>query len=182
MARHLFCIARIPACRAACVLAFGLVFWGLAAVPQLRGQGAAPGADTAPFRLAYIPRDAVLVFAVRPATLMQREAVGPLRDTIDQMGRGVFRLDVGPADVAEVTLVLLPSHGREPGVAVILRTTTPEAAQKLIARLGPDVQPREFAGRKYLRQDSHACLFQPDSKTVVFSPQEATLRMSFLPD
>src|SRR5512136_2081938 len=115
MTRHSLCNARMSAGRAACLLALGLVFWGTAAVPPARGQGAAPAADNAPFRLAYIPRDAVLVFAVRPATLVQREAVAPLREAIDQMGRGLFQLDVGPAEVAEVTVVLLSSHPREPG-------------------------------------------------------------------
>jgi hypothetical protein len=126
-----------------------------------------------PFELAYIPRDAVLVCATRPAALLEREPFVRWRDGLLQAGGPP--LGISPDEVVEFAFALLPGLDPEPAMVFVLRTSTAAAAQRFVASLGSDAQPRDFAGQTYYRFASRAGYFQPDPQTVVFSPQESTL-------
>jgi hypothetical protein len=150
---------------------------GIVGTEVLGQEAVTPPADgQSDFGLAYIPRDAVLVVAARPATLLGREALAPVREALDQMGGQQLDLDIRPAEVAQVTAMVLANLDREPRAAVIVRTISAEVAGKFVARLGPNPERREFAGQAYFRQDSRICFFQPDDRTVVFSSDETAMR------
>ncbi len=181
MGRRLFCPARRSPCWAMYLFVLAIAMSDILGTEIPGQEDVAPPADgQAALDLAYVPRDAVLVVAVRPATLLRRDALAPVREALDQMGGQQLDLDIRPAEVAQVTGVVLANLGREPRAAMIVRTNSSEVAGKLVARLGPSPERLEFAGQAYFRQDSRICYFQPDDQTVVCSSDETAMRRCIL--
>ncbi|MBP90894.1 MAG: hypothetical protein CMJ64_29985 [Planctomycetaceae bacterium] len=137
-------------------------------------QPAAEPISTAPFSLAYIPRDAIAVIAARPAVLMQRPALATLRDTVDGLSKSMLNVPLTPADVTQSAMVLL-ADDRTVSAAFIVRFASTDVAREFLA--GADVGTAvTFSGQVYQRQPNGWCSFKPDARTLVLSPDKVALR------
>lgn len=155
------------------VLAFSLLIPPGVRLSVVSGQQAAEPAQLAPFSLGYVPRDAIAVVASRPAVLMNRPLIAPLRETLDELSKTALGTELQPEDFLQSTMVLLTGErGLSP--AFITRFTAPDRLRAAMAEQGG--AEATFAGRVYQKQRNGWCWFQPDDSTLVISPDEVTLR------
>ena len=129
---------------------------------------------TTPFSLEYIPRDAVAVFAARPGKLLSSDLLAPIRESIDEVATS-GGATVQPQDLIEVLAVLVPTQSKVSPV-FIMRLGSPQAISQLTSMFGERGQPSAFASQSYDTWKSRTFSFQPDATTIIFSPDESTLR------
>lgn len=161
-------------------------------------EPAQPAPAVEPLSLAYVPRDALAVAAIRPAALAERESLSSLTtalashgdlpqifglpvDRIEQM-TVVLMLDVadsGPGEIWMNGARLNQSSKPAPDVAgLIFRLADAQDADKLLAAMQPDPVQKEYAGQAYFtgKTDKKWSCFRTEDRTVVASPNEEYLR------
>ena len=160
---------------AICVVAHWERFQGHAVAQQ----PAAPTSDEPPLRLAFVPRDALLVFASRPSTLLSRPALAPVRDQFEKLSGKEMPFGLVPKDLHELTIAMVLSQ-QKGGVSpiVVLNLASPDVARRIMADIGPNPQRASFGQNTYVRSESQECFCQIDERTIVYSPNEASLRRS----
>ncbi len=160
------CFVLIPSL----VLSGGPLAW--LAAPATHAQQADDAAEPEPFGLDYIPRDALLVLALRPAALAERRALQPIREALDAQHQSPLPWDLEPGDVAELRVVLIPGRG---SALVILRAAGKQAADKFSTALRGAERERRYAGQTYYQIASEFYL-RPDERTLVLTLDEALMR------
>jgi beta-lactamase regulating signal transducer with metallopeptidase domain len=137
------------------------------------------------FSLAWVPRDALAVAALRPAEMLNRPALAALKQALAQQKELRESLGVAPEKIEQLTVVFLidgPQPGqmhREPAPAgFILRLADAADAAGLIKALQPNPEQQEYSGQAYVRgKDGRGQFcFVVDGKAVVSSDHEEHLR------
>ena len=138
-----------------------------------------------PFSLAYVPRDAVAVVAVRPAELLNRPALAPLKKLVGQERELQQSFGIAPERVEQLTVVFvmdLPAYEVGPGApalaGMIMRLAEAKDADGLIKALQPNPEEQEYGGRTYIRGKTGTgsfCLLA-DERTVVTCDREDYIR------
>jgi hypothetical protein len=145
-----------------------------AQLAAVTAQPAAGAAASAPFSLAYVPRDAIGVSAARPAVLMQRPAFASLQETADEVAKDVLTSTVKIKDVSQAAMLYLADN-RTVSAAIIVRFASPDAVRDFLA--DADVEKKAaFAGQVYHQLSTRWFSFKPDTTTLVLSPDEGILR------
>lgn len=132
------------------------------------------------FDLGFVPRDSVLVFTARPTLLLARPALLTVKPLVEKSTGEEMPWGVAPKDVRELTVALVLSNEPKPAFMpiIILRLTSSESAQKVIAGLGPDGQPHTFGKYSYVRVGPHQCFCRIDERSILYSPNEPALKRS----
>jgi len=159
------------------LLAAGMLGWrmvreGIAQEPAAAGSR--------PFGLSYVPRDAVLVLATRPAELLRQPALASLRDSLANLGDDGPWRGIKPEDVTELKLIALLDERVQLTIAFTLRAASAEAATRLATYLGTNTESIRYGGTSYVRTQSAQVYFQPDVLSFVVASDEATLRRCIL--
>ena len=183
---------RLRATRIAVLLAAGAFAVGLrgpamrGAESQARGGASAPSArpgdgssETGQRRalsLSYVPRDALILAAVRPSHLFSEESLVPIVTTLRQPKPLHEQFGVGLDRIKQFTAVFLTSANSklEFGGAIVHVHSTQDAA-RLREHLVPEASGESFAGHTVYKNDRGLCVV-PDATTVVFSKDEGKLR------
>jgi beta-lactamase regulating signal transducer with metallopeptidase domain len=149
------------------------------------GQSGTSSTAIEPFSLAYVPRDAVAIAAVRPAALLSRPALAPIKNALLQQRELQQSLGVAPDRIDQVIGVFvmdLPANRPGPGEPVpagaIVHLAEGTDAAAMVKALQPNPEEQEFGGRKYVRGRSgtgSVCLLA-DARTVVICAREEHMR------
>jgi hypothetical protein len=204
MLRHTNPIRHAPLPRAARLLTIGtLAVLGLL-VAGLRGPGgwesaraqaqppaktdiaSNPRPATEPYNLAFLPADAKMVLAVRPAALLQRREIRSLLDSFRQTLNGKGVLVFPPEDVEQLLVFWegIPPSPVNPGQSplipfpsgVIVRFTKAiDWKTGLAQSLGQPLQEAAHDGQTYYRTPSPTrgwCVYAPDDRTLVTAQED----------
>ncbi len=149
-------------------------------VSQVTRTPASPARQ--PFSLAYVPRDAVGVVAVRPASLLTQPMFQPLAELLSGESGWSDTLGVEETQIEQaLSVFLVRERTRAPEPALfILRLTTPQAAESMLEKLFSDAEKVSFAGQAYLQTRQQGLAFQADPRTLVLSDQEGYLRRAII--
>ena len=149
------------------------------------GNSGSSATSVEPFSLAYVPRDAVAIAAVRPAELLSRPALAPIKTVLSQLRELQQSLGVAPERIDQVIGVFvmdLPANRPGPGEPVpagaIIHLADGTDAVAMIKALQPNPEEQEFGGRKYVRGKSgtgSVCLLA-DARTIVICAREEHMR------
>ncbi|MEX0678724.1 MAG: M56 family metallopeptidase [Pirellulales bacterium] len=171
---------------AAAMLAVGCLIAGFRG-PQTSGvataappANASPNAAAEPFNLDYVPNDAQVVLAMRPADLMKIKAVASLKPVLE--GIGLFKpLDLPLEEIEEFKFVAagdLNAPAKQGGV-LVLRSRRPHDWSKLGTYFTGKAEKAIGAGQEYYRAvEQKPGGFQlqsywlPDDRTIVIAPPE----------
>src|SRR5262249_25232932 len=133
------------------------------------------------FSLAWVPRDAAIDFAGRPAELLGRPALAGLKKALSNDKELQKGLGVPFERVEHATIVFLVDSETSPGrapAAYVLRLAQAADAAAVVGAVQPDPQEEEFGGRKYVRpREGHGVFcFRADERTAVICDREEHLR------
>src|SRR5262249_27526887 len=164
----------------------GAGFSGTTSATGTSGSSSSTAAEsTESLSLAWVPRDAIAVAALRPAELLNRPALATLKQALTQQKELRESLGVAPEKIEQLTVVFLvdgPQPGRmhrEPAPAgFIVRLADAGDAAGLMKALQPNPEQQEYSGQTYARgKDGRGQFcFVVDGQTVVSSDQEEHLR------
>lgn len=142
------------------------------------GETVATGAKQK-FSLQYVPSDAVLVAAIRPAELLNIKGLGPVRDFLNR--ENPFAKELGfPVDaLEEVTLVVSDLQGPPPG-RIIFRANRKVDWSQLADENAPNAVEVNIAGKTYfkprmaepnnaVRAFKSFCYHQADYRTFILA-------------
>jgi hypothetical protein len=151
-----------------------------------RAAGAAEPAaaatnESAPFNLDFVPNDAQLVLALRPAELAAIKVLEPVRLAFGEMG--LFEhLELPLEEIEEFKLAAVGDfrvapQGRPPWPVVVLRAKKPFAWNKLATNVVPEATETIGAGQSYFEQAKArpgglSAYWFPDDYTIVLAPKE----------
>ncbi|MBI3466519.1 MAG: DUF1559 domain-containing protein [Planctomycetes bacterium] len=128
--------------------------------------------------LSYVPENAALVVALRPAALLARAKTTTLAKGLNELlsnpkselGELLFGLNI--EEVEQVTFVEIPKAERiGPFGGRIVRSRKPIDPKKLVMSSVPDPVEAKYAGRSYFKSakgPSTGSYFLPDERTVVW--------------
>ena len=146
-----------------------------AAEGRLQGKGS--------LSLAYVPRDAFIVGAVRPAKLLSYPSLRPLAAELQQDRDFKKQIGVTVNRIEEVTFFLLMQDALSgsPRVGLqgtVTRTKTGEDARRIGNMYAPDAVKESYAGQEYYKCESTRPRFYylPEDRTVVTSNDVGLLR------
>ena len=154
---------------------------------RLTGSVAALGAGSfaaaqavEPLSLAYVPRDALAVAAFRPAELLSRPALAPLKKILTEHGIAQELLNVAADRIEQVTLIVLPDQNG-PGAnaaGFVLRLADAKDVETVIKKLQPNSEKQEYSGQTYVRgKDGKGLLcYVADERSIVGSHLDEYLR------
>jgi len=177
----------------------------LVAAEQAAAEGSQPQGKRRAFSLAYVPRDAFLVAAARPAELINApggKQMANLFAELLKLLKGADLADPGLelARTNSITCVFLVAEVRRPEIvapgaqatrpgtarpprapqpaAVIIRSQTEVDAKKVSAALVVNPTKAAHEGKLFYRNRTgdQACCYFPDCRTVVFAFSEAFMR------
>jgi beta-lactamase regulating signal transducer with metallopeptidase domain len=174
------------------LLVTGLVVLGLrgpvglgpqtAHAQQPKPQTAVPAANQdaqEAFSLAHVPRDAFVVFALRPAALLKQPALQAIDKMIRNSETSEKDFGVLPDQIQTLHMVGLSMQEnvkRNEPFAYIARCVDVTATQKLAASLGSEGMKEQYGTQEYFRLTNGTFRFQPDERTVVFARDEGIIR------
>ncbi|HSG71414.1 MAG TPA: M56 family metallopeptidase, partial [Planctomycetaceae bacterium] len=120
------------------------------------GAQSAPVSDGESLSLAYVPRDALIVGAVRPAKILSQPAFAPLKKAVDAQEGMQEMLGLSVLDVQQATMVFLPREGRDGAVqpdegGIVLLLSKPIDQQSLLKKWLRTPEKSEFAGQTYYK-------------------------------
>jgi len=148
------------------------------------GTSSTSATSVEPFTLAYVPRDAVIVAAVRPAELLNRPALAVVKNALAQNPDLQKSIGVSPERIEQLIGVFvmdLPGHGGqaspEPAGVIVHLAAAPDAVA-MIKALQPEPEEQEYGGLKYVRGKSGVgsfCLVA-DERTIVICNREDHMR------
>lgn len=124
-----------------------------------------------PLSLAYVPRDAYVIAAIRPNVFLESDSFSHLKRYLTE---GMRQIGVVPDHIEQLTLMYF---AKESSLAYIVHLSDIEAATKLARSLVPDPVEHVYAGRKYWRKQNSGdgCAFS-DRNIVVVAMDEGYLR------
>lgn len=134
-----------------------------------------------PLSLAYVPRDAAFVFALRPAALLARPEFANTPQGPQSKSALAQQLGIPADHFEQVTIACFELLGElnqlNPG-AIILHVKEPGDGLAIVKHLFADTVEGVFDGLKYRKKpDGRAgYLAQPDGRVVVLSDSEEHLR------
>jgi len=140
-----------------------------------------------PFSLAWVPRDAIAVAALRPAALFNRPALDVLKKSLLQQKDLQASLGVSPDRIEQVIIIMFsqqdqpvppPAGPKTVFEGMIFRLAGAEDASGLIKVLQPKPEKREYSGQTYLggTEGTGPFCFLADERTVVIGGREDHLR------
>ena len=158
---------------------------------ELGVQGAA---DAKPIDLAFVPDNAALVVAVRPAEVMKTAAgklVWQAAGSSDRSDGGSKvieqKLGLAISDIEYAKFIMgdFQWMGSDPFSRIVVRATKPHDWSKFAAEVVPDpVAVDLLGGKKYFKPGKVAevrpgrfnpppiCYFMPDDRTIIFAPEQ----------
>lgn len=151
------------------------------------GESGSSATSVEPFSLAYVPRDAVAVAALRPAQLLKHPALAVAKNVLSQQRELQQSLGVSPERIEQVIGVFvldLPANGgpfRGPVPAgAIVHLTEARDALAMIQALQPNPEEQEYGGSKYVRDKTGTglvCLLADERTVVVCSGEDHMRRL-----
>lgn len=131
-----------------------------------------------PLSLAYVPRDAFLIAAIRPPAFLNCPSMKPLEDYLVKHQSLPEKIGVPLSRIEQITAVYF--FGKHDGIAFVFRLAQADDAAAMVKGLQPDPEERVYAGRKYVRQKpdgdkSGYCVFT-DDRTIVATSNEEHMR------
>ena len=138
----------------------------------------------AEFDLAYVPSDAVLVFAARPAEFLGLPGYEPLTKLTKDAELVPAAFPVSPLEIEQIVVVWLgddpagaavtrPRPGQR--LATVQRTNKPQDWAKAIVESVGEVEKVPFEGREYLRLKQPRgdyCAYTPDDRTLLTAGED----------
>ncbi|MDB5347444.1 MAG: hypothetical protein JWP89_5821 [Schlesneria sp.] len=151
---------------------------GKAAVDKISSTtGDVQPAAVTPLSLAYVPRDAYMLAAIRPRVILKNEAFAPLNDFLSRQNDLKRHVGIPLGQIEQITLIQFTSEDESP--ACVFHLTRSDDAAELTKVLQADPEQRVYAGRKYAcgKPDSanKTCVFT-DNQIVVVTDNEEDLR------
>jgi len=145
-----------------------------------------PGPANEPYKLAFVPADAKIVLAIRPAALVQHREIRTLVDSFRQTMNGKAVLVFPPDDVEQLVAFWegIPQHPVNPGQSpviplpsgAVVRFTKPIDWKAALAKsLGQPVQEAKHDAQTYFHTTPIGagwCLFAPDDRTLVLAQED----------
>lgn len=149
------------------------------AVSVVAGQTSAASGQLS---LAYVPRDAAVVVAARPAKLLGTDALKPLLQALTAEPEAVKQFGISPDQIEEVSMVYLlggdqsgnPIRAIEPGF--VIRCRADGQAKEFAEALNKGATSRKFDGKEVFVGDGRGAHYLADSRTLVFARNEPSLR------
>lgn len=130
-----------------------------------------------PLSLAYVPRDAYMLAAIRPRVILKNEAFAPLNSFLSRQNDLMRHVGIPFEQIEQLTLIQFTHDDQAP--ACILHLNRSEDAAQMTKALQPDPEERIYAGRKYVcgqaESGNRTCVFI-DNQIVVVTDNEETLR------
>jgi hypothetical protein len=142
----------------------------------LLAAGQAEESKPAAFSLAYIPREALLVVGLRPASLLQRPAVRPFSTAVRDTAKQSYDLQVPPNEVLEVVAFAVPRARTMAVTALKVRTASPSAMDALMTMFDPAITSSSYAGHTYHQYSTSDCWCRLDDTTLLLAPDLITMR------
>ncbi len=129
-------------------------------------------ANSEKFSLRFVPAEAVLVAAIRPAELLAEPGIGDFLKKFDGVGKMIDATGVDPAKLAEATLIMLPGGQQpaEPHPLVVLRTNEAIDWKKVTEEHAPGAREDSFGGTTFYHArvgHREPAYFQPNDRTMV---------------
>jgi beta-lactamase regulating signal transducer with metallopeptidase domain/type II secretory pathway pseudopilin PulG len=150
---------------------------------NVQTQAAALQAAKEPLSVAWVPRDAVVVAAIRPARLLAAPLMSSIRGPLEQLQEAAVKQFGASIDhIEQVTVFILAHdegarwHVAEPVAVVRLDAAT--QADAMLKALFPNMQEQEFGGRKIVqdeKQPTHFA-FRADERTLVLATDVGHMR------
>jgi beta-lactamase regulating signal transducer with metallopeptidase domain len=150
------------------------------AISIVAGQNSAAGGGQ--LSLAYVPRDAAVVIALRPSKLLSTDALKPVLQTLTADPESVKQFGISPDQVEELSVVYLlggdqggnPIRAIEPGL--VIRCRADGQAKQFAETLNKGATPRKFDGKEVFVGDGRGAHHLADGRTLVYAPSEPALR------
>jgi hypothetical protein len=139
--------------------------------------GDVPPAAVTPLSLAYVPRDAYMVAAIRPRVILKNEAFAPLNDFLSRQNDLKRHVGIPMGQIEQITLIQFTSEDESP--ARVFHLNRSEDAAEMTKLLQPDPEERVYAGRKYVCGNSESAnqiYVFTDNQIVVVADKEEDLR------
>lgn len=165
---------------------------GAQALTSFKGElDASDRPSDKPYNLTFVPADAKMILAIRPAALVQHREIRTLVDSFRQTMSGkavlVFPADdveqlvafwegisQNPVNPGQTPLIPVPSGG-------VVRFTKPIDWKAALAKsLGQPVQEARHDAQTYYRTTAIGagwCLFAPDDRTLVLAQEDLLLEL-----
>jgi beta-lactamase regulating signal transducer with metallopeptidase domain len=150
------------------------------AVSIVAGQSSATSGGQ--LSLAYVPRDAAVVIAMRPSKLLSTDALKPVLQALTADPESVKQFGISPDQVEELSVVYLlggdqggnPIRAIEPGL--VIRCRADGQAKQFAEALNKGATPRKFDGKEVFVGDGRGAHHLADGRTLVYAPSEPALR------
>lgn len=130
-----------------------------------------------PLSLAYVPRDAYILAAIRPRVILKNEAFAPLNDFLLRQNDLKQRVGIPFEQIEQLTLIQFTHEDETP--ACIFHLNRSEDAAQIAKALQPNPEERVYAGRRYVcgqaESSNKTCVFS-DNQIVVVTDKEESLR------
>lgn len=143
-------------------------------------------AEQKPFSLAFVPHDAVVVAAVRPAELLKRPVLAALRKELSEQADINRMFGIAVERIDSLAIVVIPdesvriSQGRVPAVAgLIMQLADAADAAELLKSLLPDARS-EFNGVRYFCGPSGKppfCFIHQERTVVISNSEQHLMRL-----
>ena len=143
----------------------------------LAQEPASTAASHTPFSLDYIPRDAAVVVAIRPAEIAETPSWSAWQNKSLLLEFFDKQLGLALTDVRSAHLVFLPllPEGPEP-VFFVLRLANKKAADRMVKTLAPEPKTVAYDGTEYQQGPATRCIYRPEESTVVIANAESVIR------
>jgi hypothetical protein len=155
---------------------------GFSSADGTTGAGSAPVSNGESLSLTYVPRDALIVGAIRPAEVLSQPAFAPLKKAVEMQEGMQEMFGFSVMDVQQATAVFLPKETRhgtvqpdEGGFVIVLKK--PIEQEHLLKKWLRTPETAEFAGQTYYKTQFRAQhIFFPNDRTIVLTKSEEKMR------
>jgi hypothetical protein len=143
------------------------------AVPQAPGKERV--VPTGGIDLTYVPQDAALIMAIRPAALLSRPELAelaPLLQVLEPIRNSMIPVE----DLRQATVVArLPLESE----TLVLQTSRPHDFEQFARRFVPDAKPVQYKGKTFDASPSPSpvVLYRPDDRTAVLASEAVVKAM-----
>lgn len=131
--------------------------------------GTVTAAAADPLSLAYVPRDSLVVLAVRPSSLLAQPVLAPIKKVLDEQDglQELFGIDVRQLQQVSVTFLPEERPGMADDPALILHFSQDINQQELLKTWLRDWEEKDLGELKYYETRRRiACAF-PDRRTAI---------------
>lgn len=154
--------------------------WRGGRLESARAQVATTGGNDSASRmsLAYIPRDALLVFGARPAALAAKPALSPVLAKLESSARDELVLGFAPQEVTEIVSCALV--GDKLSYVTVIRLDKESALTKFWTSTTGGFAEGSFDGTPFRRSPQGVCFVALDGRTLLTASDEPSLRRSLV--